>query len=67
MYIHNKFSPGYQNALAADPDLVQDSIVYRCVTVSQKDALVRMSGIEDVETTVQAVYTYFPDKNVKTV
>ena len=66
VFVHNKNDPDYLNALTADPDLVQDSVVFRCVTVSQKDDLMRLSGIENETTTVQATYTFYPvDKESK--
>ena len=60
VHIHNSFDPDYKNAFSADPELKEDSVVYRCVTVSQKDALMKLSGIEDEKTSVQAIYTFFP-------
>ena len=60
VYVYNPLDPDYMNALEADPDLKADTIVFRCVTVSQKDDLLRISGIENEKTTIQAVYTYFP-------
>ena len=63
VHIHNPFDPDYKNALAADPDLIPDKVVFRCVTVSQKDSLLKISGIEDEKTSVQAIYTYIEDEN----
>ena len=58
VYVYNIYNPNYLNALEADPELKADTTVFRCVTVTQKDDLLRISGIENQKTTVQAVYTY---------
>ena len=58
VYVYNIFNPIYMNAVEADPELKADTTVFRCVSVTQKDDLLRISGIENQKTTVQAVYTY---------
>ena len=58
VYVYNIFNPNYMNAVEADPELKADTTVFRCVSVTQKDDLLRISGIENQKTTVQAVYTY---------
>ena len=63
IHVHNTYDPDYMNALAIDPDLIPDKTVYRCVTDSQKNDLLRISGVEDEKTTVQALYTHIKDKS----
>ena len=60
VYVYNTRSPKYLNALEKDPELKADTTVYRCVTVSKKDDLLELSGIEDEATTVQSEYKYLP-------